>query len=84
MPNRTAASPSDLLTPSEAAQILRVSKRAIYELARVRKLPVIHIGRRVRVLYGDLQEYVAQGRQEGLPTSHTSSLALPGQKGTVE
>jgi excisionase family DNA binding protein len=39
-----------LLTPSEVAQLLRTSKKAIYTMVERRQLPgVVHIGRRVLI-----------------------------------
>ena len=38
-----------MLTVPEAAQILRINKIAVYELARVGRIPALRIGRRVLI-----------------------------------
>jgi excisionase family DNA binding protein len=50
----------DVLTPADAARLLRVSKNLVYTLLREGKLPAIKIGqRRYRLLRSVLLEWMA-------------------------
>lgn len=52
----------NLLTAPEVAQILRVSKARVYELARRKMLPVLTLGQRqVRFEEAALQKWIAAG-----------------------
>lgn len=52
----------NLLTAAEVAEILRVSKARVYELARRRMLPALTLGeRQVRFEEGALREWIATG-----------------------
>jgi excisionase family DNA binding protein len=52
----------NLLTANEVAQILRVSKARVYELARQRMLPTLILGeRQLRFEEGALHEWIATG-----------------------
>lgn len=46
------------LTPREAAQILKVRKKSIYELIRQKKLEGFRVGRQIRILLSDLETYI--------------------------
>lgn len=50
-----------LLTIPETAEIIGVSVQAAYQLARENKIPVVRIGRRVRVNSIKLQEWINNG-----------------------
>jgi excisionase family DNA binding protein len=50
-----------LLRIPEAAKILAVSPQRAYELARKDLLPVVHVGRQVRVDPRRLEEWIANG-----------------------
>ena len=47
-----------LLTPEEAAQLLRVGRTTIYALMKVGELQPVHIGRSCRLSRTELQSYV--------------------------
>ena len=52
----------NLLTAAEVAEILRVSKARVYELARQRMLPALILGQRqLRFEEGALREWIAAG-----------------------
>ncbi|NEK56795.1 helix-turn-helix domain-containing protein [Geodermatophilus sabuli] len=52
------ASDSLLLTPEEAAQILRIGRTTIYALMKSGDLRPVHIGRSCRLSRGELERYV--------------------------
>lgn len=52
----------NLLTATEVAEILRVSKARVYELARQRVIPVLTLGeRQIRFDRDALREWIAAG-----------------------
>lgn len=53
-----------LLTPDEAAARLGTSIRFVRRLVAERRIPFIHIGRHVRFLSTDLENFIAAGRVE--------------------
>ena len=55
-----------LLTVQQAADLLGVRPAHVYALARRRELPVIHVGKFVRIRPGDLREWLQHHRQEGM------------------
>lgn len=52
-----------LLRIEEVAAILDVTRPRAYEMARVGLLPVVRIGRQLRVDPGRLQDWIANGGQ---------------------
>ena len=50
-----------LLTISEVSRVLRVKKARAYQLARDGVLPVVHVGRQVRVSEDALRSWVDHG-----------------------
>ncbi len=64
-----------LLTVSEVAKLLRISRGLAYELVRQERIPFIRLGRRILVPRQGLEVWIAQ--EAGLPqqaTPTTSSL----------
>jgi excisionase family DNA binding protein len=54
-----------LLTATEVANILQVSKARVYELARTKAIPSITLGvRQLRFSEASLREFVARGSSE--------------------
>ena len=51
-----------LLTGKEVAQLLRVSRSKAYGLMRRKEVPVIQIGKCVRVRLEDLEDYILTHR----------------------
>lgn len=51
-----------LLTADDAAELLRVPRSSVYELARSRRLPHVRVGRRILLVRSDLAEWVAANR----------------------
>ena len=51
-----------LLTGKEVAQLLRVSRSKAYGLMRRKEVPIVQIGRCVRVQIEDLEEYILTHR----------------------
>lgn len=54
--------PSQLLTVEQAAERLSVSVRNVRHQIYRRKIPVVKIGRLVRIDEGDLQDFIERGR----------------------
>jgi excisionase family DNA binding protein len=50
-----------LLTAKQVAHILQVTTARVYEMSRLRLLPVVRMGRQVRFEEGALQSWIAQG-----------------------
>ncbi len=55
-----------LLTPTEAANLLRFSKASIYRLVETRRLPFYRVSGSLRFSKKDLDEYLAHGRVESI------------------
>jgi excisionase family DNA binding protein len=56
--------PNDLLTLREVALELRVPYSRAAELARTGTIPVIHLGRQVRVSRRQLEDFLSRGGQQ--------------------
>ena len=52
-----------LMTVSEAAELLRLRPARVYQLGRAGVLPVVHLGRQVRVDEQALRDWIARGGQ---------------------
>jgi excisionase family DNA binding protein len=52
--------PEPLMTVTEAGRLLRISRGRAYELARTGELPVVRIGRSVRVRRDKLAAWIDQ------------------------
>lgn len=64
-----ALSASDLLTPDEAAQLLRVGRTTVYKLMKSGELPSITISRRRFITQAGLAKYRAARERHSLPPS---------------
>lgn len=51
----------DLLTVEEAAEVLRVRPRWLYERTAAGKFPHVKTGRYTRIRRSDLRDYIANG-----------------------
>ena len=51
-----------LLTPAEAAALLAVRRSWVYDAARNGHLPCVRVGRHVRFLRSDLEQWVSERR----------------------
>jgi excisionase family DNA binding protein len=50
----------ELLTASEAAELIRLPRSSLYELARNRRIPYVRIGRRILFARGALVRWVLE------------------------
>ena len=57
--------PEPLLTVRQAAQQLSLSPSAVHNYISSHRLPVIRLGRAIRIQPADLAEFIAQRRQNG-------------------
>ncbi len=53
---------SALLTRAEAADLLKVSPRTLHRLTRAGTLPVVRVGRQVRIHPDDLARFIEKAR----------------------
>jgi excisionase family DNA binding protein len=58
---------TNLLTPEEAADQLGTSIRFVRRLVAERRIPFFHIGKHVRFLSTDVEEFIAAGRVGAIP-----------------
>jgi excisionase family DNA binding protein len=58
---------ADLLTPEQAADRLGTSIRFVRRLVAERRIPFFHIGKHVRFLSTDIEEFIAAGRVSAIP-----------------
>jgi excisionase family DNA binding protein len=54
-----------LLRAADAAELLSVRTSWVYEAVRDGRLPCVRVGRHVRFLRGDLEEWVSEQRDQG-------------------
>ena len=59
----TSATSVRLLTVREVAELLRLRPARVYELARQELLPVVRVGRQIRVEEGALRAWISRGGQ---------------------
>ena len=52
---------SRLITIRRAARILGLSQNRVYELARQRRIPIVRLGRQIRVDTDALEEWIRAG-----------------------
>ena len=57
-----------LLTPEEAAEVLRIGRTTVYALMRAGDLRPVHIGRSCRLSRAELQRYVDRLESPAPPT----------------
>ena len=81
-PREPVSSDPLLLTPEEAAEVLRVGRTTIYALMKAGELHAVHIGRSCRLSRAELERYV-----RGLEAPRTTTRAPatdPDQHGLFE
>jgi excisionase family DNA binding protein len=69
---------SRLLRPREAAEMLAVSERTLWDLSNGGGLPCVRIGRAVRYDPADLAGWIARQKAGGVPNVSGDSDARPG------
>jgi len=74
----TAAEAARLLTIPEVADLLTLPRGRVYELGRQGRLPIVRIGKYVRVRLADLREWVARHHEKEL--DRPSSVTLPSRR----
>jgi excisionase family DNA binding protein len=60
-PNPPRISPHPLLTAAEVAEMLSVSLRSVRRLIKDGKLPIVHVGRSVRIRLEALEAFINGG-----------------------
>jgi len=58
-PRKIDAGPPPLMTAQEVAELLRVPRSTVYELARSRRIPFLKVGRRTLFAQQTLLEWIA-------------------------
>lgn len=66
-PSAHRSGQSQLLTIEQAAERLTVSVRNIRHQIYHRKIPIVKVGRLVRIDEGDLQDFIERGRVRAEP-----------------
>ncbi len=74
-PFRDVPASSLLLTPEEAAQVLRVGRTTIYALMKADEVRPVHIGRSCRISRAELERYVRR-----LETPRPSAAPHPSRR----
>jgi excisionase family DNA binding protein len=71
-PRQAGVAESLLLTPEEAATLLRVGRTTVYALMRAGDLRSVHIGRSCRLARAELERYVRmlQSPPQAAPAQH--------------
>jgi excisionase family DNA binding protein len=59
------ATPSEVMTPAQVAQYLQVHKLTVYRYVREHELPAVRLGRSLRILKADVDEFLRLHRQGG-------------------
>ena len=65
-PRSLAEDDLQLVTPTEAGQMLRLSKASIYRLVETRRLAFYRVSGSLRFSKRELEEYVARGRVDSV------------------
>jgi len=68
-----------LLTPEEAAQVLRVGRTTIYALMKAGDLRPVHIGRSCRLPRSELERYVDRLQRPSIPARDRAEAATTQQ-----
>lgn len=61
------------LTPSQIAELCKVSRSHVYRLIQAREIPVVYIGECPRVTRQDFDKWVSQGGSRPNPTTRRRS-----------
>lgn len=71
-PRHEGAAESLLLTPEEAAVLLRIGRTTVYALMKASELRPVHIGRSCRLARAELERYVRtlQNPPQAAPANH--------------
>lgn len=57
---------TQLLTPDEAARVLSVSRKRIYEMSCAREIDTVHVGRSLRIPADAVESYLARRRRKAI------------------
>jgi excisionase family DNA binding protein len=60
-----SATPSEVMTPAQVALYLQVHKLTVYRYVRDRQLPAVRLGRSLRILKADVDEFLRLHRVGG-------------------
>ena len=55
---------TELLNPTQVSKILNISRQQVYRLLQLGVIPVIRIGKSVRVSSNDLQAFIQNSRSK--------------------
>jgi excisionase family DNA binding protein len=73
-----------LMTPEEAARVLRVGRTTIYELIKAGELRPVHIGRSCRLARAELERYVDRLQAPPSPPARRRSRTTTNQSGLFD
>jgi putative molybdopterin biosynthesis protein len=71
-----SATPGEIMTPAQVAGYLQVHKLTVYRYVRDRQLPAVRLGRALRILKADVDEFLRLHR-----IASTSSRPIPNDVG---
>jgi excisionase family DNA binding protein len=73
-----------LVTPEEAARVLRVGRTTIYALIKTGELRPVHIGRSCRLARAELERYVDRLQAPPSPPTRRRSRTTTNQRGLFD
>ena len=68
---------AEFLTPAEVAQMLKLSKASVYNLATTGVLPSIRLGRTVRIPRAEFEAFIAAGGKSFAGGWRKEEVAMP-------
>jgi excisionase family DNA binding protein len=66
-----------LLTVAETADLLRISKNKAYELVRLRMIPSVHLGRKIRIPRQALDRWILEASGQSAGNADPAGVRWP-------